>query len=251
MHWRRAIASASRDSELLRDCCRTNANIRLLGLLQTNISPAAMAPVVREALRVVDPDLPLVQPQALATRIALTLADRKLAPGLLAGFAALALVLASPGVYRVMAYLVAFRTREIGLRKALGASSGSVMRIVLAHGRRLTLAGIAHRIVGPSPSPGRCSRRSSKPRDPLVYLALSVMLLRVAECAAWLPAPRANENRFCDCAAARVSPAHCWCPATVAARPVCQGPSGKPLINQIGNMKNLRSICHFSRGFNV
>ena len=104
-----------------------------------------MAPVVREALRAVDPDLPLLQPQPLTARIARTVADRKLALMLLAGFAVLALVLASLGVYSVMAHLVAFRTSEIGLRMALGASPGAVMRMVLGHGRRLTLIGIVAR----------------------------------------------------------------------------------------------------------
>src|SRR4029077_4122237 len=110
-------------------------------LVRTNVSPAAMLPVVREALRSVDPDLPLLQPQPLSTRVARTVADRKLALMLLGGFAVLALVLASVGVYSVMAHLVTFRTSEIGLRMALGASSGSVMRMVLAHGPRLALAG--------------------------------------------------------------------------------------------------------------
>ena len=163
-------------------------------LIRTNVSPAAMAPVVRDALRAVDPDLPLLQPQALATRIAQTVADRKLALVLLAGFAGLALVLASLGVYSVMAHLVAFRTSEIGLRMALGASSASVMRMVLAHGRRLTLAGIALGIFG-ALAVSRLLQQALfevNPADPLVYLALSVMLLLVAECAAWLPARRAT-----------------------------------------------------------
>lgn len=163
-------------------------------LIRTNIGPAAMAPVVREALRTVDPDLPLLQPQALATRIARTVADRTLALVLLAGFAALALVLASLGVYSVMAYLVAFRTGEIGLRMALGASSGNVMRMVLAHGRRLTLAGIVLGIAG-ALAVTRLMRQALfevDPADPRVYLALSVTLLAVAECAAWLPARRAT-----------------------------------------------------------
>jgi putative ABC transport system permease protein len=164
-------------------------------LVRTTITPAAMAPVVREALRTLDPELPLLQPQSLAARIARTVADRKLALVLLAGFAALALVLATLGVYSVMANLVAFRTAEIGLRMALGAPSGSMMRMVLAHGRRLTLAGIALGIVG-ALAVSRLMQQvlvDVSPADPFVYFALSVMLLVVAECAAWLPARRATK----------------------------------------------------------
>jgi ABC-type antimicrobial peptide transport system permease subunit len=145
-------------------------------------------------LRAVDPDLPLLQPQPLTARMARTVADRKLALMLLGGFAVLALVLASLGVYSVMAHLVAFRTSEIGLRMALGASPGSVMRMVLGHGRRLTLLGIALGIAG-ALVVSRLMRQSLfevEPADPLVYLALSATLLLVAECASFLPARRAT-----------------------------------------------------------
>jgi predicted permease len=164
-------------------------------LVRTNVTPAAMASLVRDALRTVDADLPLLQPQALSTTIAQTTADRKLALVLLAGFAALALVLASLGVYSVMAHLVAFRTSEIGIRMALGASPRVVMRMVLGHGRRLTLLGIALGIAGAF----FISRLMQQalfevdPADPLVYLAVAAMLLLVAECAAWLPAHRATK----------------------------------------------------------
>ena len=163
-------------------------------LVRTNLSPAAMAAAVRDALRTVDADLPLLQPQALSTRIAANIADRKLALVLLAGFAALALVLASLGVYSVMAHLVAFRTSEIGIRMALGASPGMVLRMVLGHGRRLTLLGIALGIAGAF----LVSRLMQQalfevdPADPLIYLAVAVMLLLVAEFASWLPARRAT-----------------------------------------------------------
>jgi predicted permease len=163
-------------------------------LVRTNVSPAAMAPLVRDALRAVDADLPLLQPQALDDRIAQTVANRKLALVLLAGFAALALVLASLGVYSVMAHLVAFRTSEIGLRMALGASPATVMRMVLGHGRRLTLVGIALGIGG-ALAVSRLMQQALfevDAADPLVYLALSITLLVVAECASWFPARRAT-----------------------------------------------------------
>jgi predicted permease len=163
-------------------------------LVRAHGSPTAMAAVVREALRTVDADLPLLQPQALTTRIAQTVADRKLALVLLAAFAALALILASLGVYSVMAHLVAFRTSEIGLRMALGASPGAVLRMVMGHGRRLTLVGIAIGIAG-ALAVSRLMQQTLfevDPADPFVYLAVSMTLLLVAEFASWLPARRAT-----------------------------------------------------------
>jgi predicted permease len=163
-------------------------------LVRANGSPAAMAATVREALRAVDPDLPLLEPQALTTRIAQTIANRRLALVLLASFAALALLLASLGVYSVMAHLVAFRTAEIGIRMALGASPGVVLRMVLGHGRRLTLIGIALGVAG-AIAVSRLLQQvlfEVDPTDPLIYLAVSVTLLLVAEVASFIPARRAT-----------------------------------------------------------
>ena len=163
-------------------------------LVRTHVGPVAMAPLVREALRAVDAELPLLQPEMLAARIAETVANRRLALVLLAGFAALALVLASLGVYSVMAHLVAFRTSEIGLRIALGASPAAVMRMVLGHGRRLTLLGIALGIGG-ALVVSRLMQQALfevNPADPLVYVAVSVALLLVAEAASFFPARRAT-----------------------------------------------------------
>lgn len=163
-------------------------------LVRSNIAPAAMTPLVREALRAVDPELPLLQPQALTDGIAQTVANRKLALVLLGGFAALGLLLASLGVYSVMAHLVAFRTSEIGLRMALGAPPANVMRMVLGHGRRLTLIGIAIGIGGALVVTRLMQQALFEvdPADPLVYVGLSAILLIVAECASWLPARRAT-----------------------------------------------------------
>jgi predicted permease len=163
-------------------------------LVRTTLAPAAMAPLVREALRAVDADLPLLEPETLNARIAETVANRKLALVLLAGLAALALVLACLGVYSVMAHLVAFRTSEIGIRMALGASPAAVMRLVLGHGRKLTLLGIGLGIAG-SLAVSRLMQQTLfevDAADPAIYVGLSVLLLVVAESASWFPARRAT-----------------------------------------------------------
>jgi predicted permease len=162
-------------------------------LVRSDLPPAAVVSLVREALRTIDPDLPLLQPDALTTRIAQTVANRKLALVLLSAFAALALVLATLGVYSVMAHLVAFRTSEIGLRMALGASPNAVMHMVLGHAGRLTLVGITVGIGG-ALVVSRLMRQALfevDPADPLVYLVLSITLLLGAACASFVPARRA------------------------------------------------------------
>ena len=163
-------------------------------VVRTDVAPAAMTSFVRDALRTLDANLPLLQPQTLNDRIAQTIADRRLALVLLASFAVLALVLASLGVYSVMANLVAYRTSEIGIRMALGASPGAVLRMVLGHGRRLTLLGIALGIAG-AYVVSRLMQQTLfevNPGEPLVYAAVAVMLLLIAEFASWLPARRAT-----------------------------------------------------------
>jgi putative ABC transport system permease protein len=166
----------------------TNVLVRTIG------TPVAIAPLVRDALRAVDPDLPLLRPQELATVIAQTVADRRLALVLLASFAALALLLASLGVYSVMAHLVTFRTSEIGIRMALGATPGTVMRMVLGHSSRLTLVGIVVGVAGGF-AVSRLMQQALfevNPANPLFYLAVSGTLLLVALCASWFPARRAT-----------------------------------------------------------
>jgi ABC-type antimicrobial peptide transport system permease subunit len=93
-----------------------------------------------------------------------------------------------------MAHLVTFRTSEIGLRMALGASPVAVMRMVLAHGRRLTILGIVLGIGG-ALVVSRLMQQTLfevNAADPRVYIAVSVILLLVTECASWFPARRAT-----------------------------------------------------------
>jgi len=163
-------------------------------LVRTSVAPEAMLPAVRNVLRQVDPDLPLLQPQSFTARIAQTIADRKLALTLLMAFGVLALVLAGLGVYSVMAHLVTFRTSEIGLRMALGASPPAVMRMVLGHSRRLTLIGIGIGIAG-ALAVSRLLQQALfevSAANLWIYLALSLFLLAVTEAASWLPARRAT-----------------------------------------------------------
>lgn len=164
-------------------------------LVRTEGDPAGATSLVRAALKDIDPDLPLLNPQPLTALIAQNLANRKLAMFLLAGFAGLALLLASIGVYSVMAYLVTQRTAEIGIRMALGASPENVMGMVLQQGLRLALLGI---VVGlaVAVSVTRLMQQALfgvQPHDPLIYAGLSLTILVVAALACWLPARRATK----------------------------------------------------------
>jgi hypothetical protein len=163
-------------------------------LVRTPHNPVAIEKLVRDALRSVDPDLPLLEPRPLAAAIAETVADRRLALVLLGSFAALALLLASLGVYAVMAHLVAFRTSEIGIRMALGATPGTVIRMVLGHSSRVTLIGIAIGVAGGF-AVSRLMQESLfevNPAQPWFYVGVSGMLLLVAMVASWFPARRAT-----------------------------------------------------------
>ncbi|HEX5071002.1 MAG TPA: ABC transporter permease [Vicinamibacterales bacterium] len=163
-------------------------------LVRTARPQAAMVAAMRDALRSVDPDLPLLQPQMFSAAIAETVADRRLALNLLASFAGLALLLASLGVYSVSAHLVALRTNEIGIRMALGATPGTVLRMVLGHSSRLTLIGIVLGVAGGFAA-SRLMQQSLfevNSANPLFYAVVSVTLLAVAIGASWMPARRAT-----------------------------------------------------------
>lgn len=112
---------------------------------------------------------------------------------LLGGFAALALVLAAIGLYGVMAYSVAQRRAEIGVRVALGASRPDVMRLIVGQGMRLTLAGL---LVGPVGALALTRLMTSllfgvQPTDPLTIAAVAAFLAAIALVASWIPARRA------------------------------------------------------------
>jgi putative ABC transport system permease protein len=164
-------------------------------LVRTEGDPVAFASSVRAALREVDPDQPLLNPQAYTTLIAQSVAERRLVMMLLAAFAGLALVLACIGVYSVMAYVVTQRTSEIGIRMALGASPGAVQAMILGEGLRLAALGIGLGLLAALAATRLIQQLlfGVTAHDPLIYAGISLLLAAVAALACWLPARRATK----------------------------------------------------------
>jgi len=162
-------------------------------LIRTDGEPAALTKSVRAAIADVDPTIALTNPGTMEQLVDQSTADRRLTMTLLVVFAGLALLLASLGVYSVMAYSVAQRTDEIGVRMALGASAEDVLRMVLRQG--MTLAGIGLGI-GLAAALGltrllRAMLFSVGASDPVVYLSIGVLLASAAALACWIPSRRA------------------------------------------------------------
>jgi predicted permease len=156
--------------------------------------PAAeLVTAVRAALRPTDATLALTEVRTLEDIVAASVSPRRLIVTLLAGFAAFALVLAALGTYAVIAYGVAQRRREIGIRMALGATPARVRSAILSRTLRLTAAGLAAGLLG-SWALGRVLRGllfGVGAADPLTFAGTLAVLALVAAAAGWLPARRA------------------------------------------------------------
>ena len=152
-----------------------------------------VAGAIRAAVASVDPEQPVPSVRALSDLMADSVAPRRLNLGLLLAFAIVALALTAEGLYGVMAYLVLQRTREIGLRVALGASPGHVLGLVLRQLGSLVLTGIA---IGVPLAFGFSRLMASQvfgivPTEPALYLATSALVMAVALCAGLVPVGRA------------------------------------------------------------
>jgi putative ABC transport system permease protein len=155
--------------------------------------PHAAAPAMREAVRAGDPDQPTFDEKTLDEVRRETFARSREIAWLIGAFAALALVLSAVGVYGVMAYLTTARRREIGIRMALGASRGAVVRMVIADAMRLALSGVAIGLVT-APAAMAVARTWVVGLDrshPAVLAAVAVLLTLVCAGAAAIPARRA------------------------------------------------------------
>jgi putative ABC transport system permease protein len=154
-----------------------------------------MVAAVSREIRAVEPDIPISVIATMAKLLGEETEQRLVGMVLLATFAGVALLLAALGIYGVLAYFVAERTREIGVRVALGAQTRDVMKMVMKQGMRLTLFGIGIGLIG-----GFALARLMKSllfgvsaNDPLTFAAVATLLALVAMLACYIPARRATK----------------------------------------------------------
>ena len=163
--------------------------------LKTETAPVGLINSLRERVRAVDPNLPLFGERTMEDVVADSLAQRRFAMQVVGLFGVLALLLASIGIYGVMAYSVNQRTREIGIRVALGASRGNILRWVLQQGVALIGAGVAVGLLAAF-AMSRLLRSllfNVAPTDIITYAALAALLAIVALFACYIPARRATK----------------------------------------------------------
>ena len=157
------------------------------------VAPASVFPAIRKKLNQFDGDTVAFQPEPMETIVADSIARQRFTMILFSGFAAIALLLASVGIYGVMSYIVGQRTQEIGIRMALGAQRGDVLRTFLREGVRMTLIGIA---AGGAAALVLARLMTSilfgvKATDPLTFGGVALLLCAIALLACYIPARRA------------------------------------------------------------
>jgi predicted permease len=164
-------------------------------VLRGAAEPSSLAPALRNAVREIDPALPIYDVMTMNERLSLSnsVAERRFNMLLLGCFAALALLLAGVGVYGVISYVVTQRTREVGIRMALGAQSADVLRLFIKQGMAMVALGVGLGIFG-----AFALMRVMKSllfdvsaNDPLTFACVAVLLSLVALAACYLPARRA------------------------------------------------------------
>ena len=170
-----------------------SADSRLTLVVRTVGDPLAIVRAVQAQVWSIDPAQPVASVRTLEQLVAGVQANRRFTTMMLSVFATVALLLASIGIYGVIAYSTAQRTKEIGVRIALGATRGDVLRMVLRDGLRIGAYGIAIGIAAAVPASRLLSSLlfGVSPHDPVTFVALPICLLLVALVASWIPARRA------------------------------------------------------------
>ncbi len=171
-----------------------NEQIGMSALIRTAGDPIASVPAVRAAVHQVDPQVPIFDARTLADMAVDRLGTRRFAMSLFGIFAGLALLLGAVGIYGVMSYGVAQRSRELGVRMALGADRRAVLRLVFAEGTRLTVPGLAIGLLLALASGRLLSHLlyDVSRFDPATYGVVTLVLAGVCMAAAYVPARRAT-----------------------------------------------------------
>jgi predicted permease len=163
-------------------------------IVRTRVAPASLAEPIRKAILEVDADQPVSNVRTLEQDIALSVAARRHTLTLLALFAGVALGLAALGLYGVLAHAVALRRHEIGIRMALGAQRGRVVRLIMGRGLKLVGVGVGLGLLGAFALSRFLQHQlyEVSPTDPITFVGVSVLLLGVAALSCWLPGHRAS-----------------------------------------------------------
>jgi putative ABC transport system permease protein len=161
--------------------------------LRGQLDPGAIPAEVREQVQNVNPELPVYGAQTLAGALAASLATRRFMMEIVATFAATALLLAALGIYGVISYIVSERTRDIGIRLALGAQRQNILEMVLRQGMGLAISGAVVGLVGALIASHLMAGLlyGVRPTDPLTFLGVTLLLTFVALAACYIPACRA------------------------------------------------------------
>jgi ABC-type antimicrobial peptide transport system permease subunit len=164
-------------------------------VLRTSLPATLLEPQIRHEIQSIDPGLPVFNVFSMNDILDRSLASRRFSADLVGGFAGLAVLLASIGIYGLLAYMVGQRSREIGIRMALGARRDDILRMFLRKGVALAGVGIVGGLVF---SASTASIMASllygvRPHDPAVFLLVPLLLFAIAVLASYLPARRATK----------------------------------------------------------
>jgi predicted permease len=164
-------------------------------VLRTSLPATLLEPQIRHEIQSIDPGLPVFNVSSMNDILDRSLASRRFSADLVGGFAGLAMLLSAIGIYGLLAYMVGQRSREIGIRMALGARRDDILKMFLRKG--ITLAGVGI-VAGLVFSASTASMMASllygvRPHDPAVFLIVPLLLLAVAALASYLPARRATK----------------------------------------------------------
>ena len=164
-------------------------------VLRTDLPPAQIESQIRDQIHAVDPELPVFGVKSMNEVLEASLAPRRFSAELVALFAALALLLASIGIYGLLAYMVGQRSHEIGIRMALGARRDHILKLILRQGIFLAGAGVsAGLVVAVATAPLIATLLYGvHPIDPVVFLSVALILLMVSFLASFIPAYRATK----------------------------------------------------------